>query len=81
MRIKGVDVSDSQAEVYSALKRFGPIIDGDLISITRHVLRSKQSHSGIRTRRLELQRKGLVENTGNTELTASGRKAVLFDAR
>lgn len=73
-------LTPGQAEVYPVLKRFGPVIDADLISITRHVAHSDQSHSGIRTRRHELAEIGLAEPAG-FERTKSGRKAILWKAR
>lgn len=78
-KIKGKNLTENQAEVYFVLKRFGPLVDNDLISITRHVAHSSQSHSGIRTRRHELGLRGLIEAAG-TQKTPSGRKAVLYDA-
>lgn len=70
-------LTPNQQEVYGVLKRFGPLVDNDLISITRHVAHSKQSHSGIRTRRNELVRKRVVRPRG-TEKMPSGRTATRY---
>lgn len=74
-KIKNISVTDNQAEVYEALKQFGPLPDVALVPLAQHIGRSKQSSSGLRTRRRELQNRGLIQETGQTVQMPSGRKA------
>ena len=78
--IKGKRVSDAQANVYDVLRKHGPMPDQALVPLAQHALGVHQSSSGIRTRRRELQDIGLVEHTGKTIRTGSGRQAVVFKA-
>lgn len=58
-------LSQKQRAVYQFVQRLGPSTDHEWVSayIERGVL-PKQSVSGLRTRRKELERKGLIVNTG-----------------
>lgn len=78
-KIKGIAVTDSQAEVYSVLKTYGPVPDHALVPLAQHVSAVHLSSSGIRSRRVELLRKGLVKQNGTTT-TGSGRTANIFQA-
>lgn len=79
-RIKGITVTKSQAEVYGVFTNFGVALpDHALVPLAQHALRSKQSSSGIRSRRHELVAKGLLRVQGETK-TGSGRKAVVYEA-
>lgn len=75
--IKGTKVTTCQAEVYRMLESYGPIADHVLVPIAQHQMHVRQSSSGIRTRRSELESLGLVEKTGSMR-TGSGRRAYLF---
>lgn len=77
-QIKGVPVTLAQKEVYDTLRTYGPLPDHALVPLAQHVIRTHQSSSGIRTRRLELERKRLVVDTGETIPTATGRQAAVF---
>ena len=80
--IRGVAVSPAQGEVYDALKEWGPFPDHILVPVVQHTGPIHQHSSGIRTRRRELERKGLVAQLpiANAVTTNSGRKAVVFKA-
>ena len=62
--------------VLEVLRRYGPLTDEELVGIyeEKRVL-PPQSPSGIRTRRNELVRAGLVEATDILRTTVSGRRA------
>lgn len=78
-RIKGINVTPSQKDVYDVLKSYGPMPDHALVPLAQHALNVHQTSSGIRTRRVELRRKGLVAVAGSTK-TGSGRTATLYKA-
>ena len=82
LTVKGIEVTPAQLEVYNALKFAGrkgwP--DHILVPVVQHTGAIHQHSSGIRTRRLELQRKRLVTDTGKDVRTNSGRKAIVFRA-
>lgn len=79
MQIKGINITPNQAEVYKVLDQFGPLPDVALVPLAQHVMNSRQSSSGIRSRRAELEDKGLVINTGGKFKMPSGRLAREFD--
>lgn len=74
------NLTQSQHDVYTVLAHHGPLPDHALVPLAQHVLRIKQSSSGIRTRRRELQDRGFVEETGSTVTMPSGRSAKIFKA-
>ena len=76
--IKGIRVTDNQAEVYNVLREFGPLPDVALVPLAQHVMNSRQSSSGIRSRRAELEDAGLVQFTGRKLLLPSHRAARVF---
>lgn len=78
--IKGITVTPAQEAVYNVLKQFGQMPDHALVPLAQHAAGVHLSSSGIRTRRRELERLGLVKDTGKTVRTGSGRKAVIFEA-
>lgn len=78
--IKRIRVTDGQAEVYSVLRKHGPLSDHALVPIAQHMLGSHQSSSSIRSRRAELVRLSLVKPTSDRVPTASGRTARVFKA-
>ena len=77
---KGVSLTKRQAEVYDVFTEFGVALpDHALVPLAQHASRVHQSSSGIRSRRAELARKGLVRQVGTTK-TGSGRTAGVFEA-
>lgn len=78
--IKGHKLSPSQEGVYRILADHGPLADHVLVPVAQHVLPTHPASSGVRTRRKELERMGLVEDTGEAVETASGRAAAIFKA-
>lgn len=75
-------VTNAQAEVYDALRSYagdGGWPDHVLVPVVQHTGALHQHSSGIRTRRLELERLGLIQCTGEAR-TNSGRKAAAFRA-
>jgi predicted ArsR family transcriptional regulator len=77
--IKGRKVTDSQKAVYDVLKQYGPLADHALVPMAQHMVQVHQSSSGIRTRRKELEKIGLVKAVSETR-TGSGRAATVFQA-
>lgn len=77
--INGVSVTQSQAEVYNLIERYGPIADHALVPLAQHQLNVRLSSSGLRTRRSELYVKGLIRED-LTIRTGSGRRARTFVA-
>ena len=75
----GVSLTDNQAAVYDALAVYGPLPDHALVPIVQHVENVHQSSSGIRTRRAELEAKGLVQVTGAFVRMPSGRRAYFHE--
>lgn len=76
-------IRESQADVLTIIRRYGPVSDEDLIRQYRNFDRDKgmliiQSDSGIRTRRSELVRLGAVVDSGLRGRTASNRQTVLW---
>lgn len=77
--IKGVNVTDSQGDVYDTLKLYGPLPDVALVPVAQHVQGTHQTSSGIRSRRAELVRKGLADEVRTVRMP-SGRSAGVFKA-
>ncbi len=78
--INGIAVNKRQAEVYSVFTDFGIALpDHALVPLAQHASSVHQSSSGIRSRRAELARKGLLVEAGTTK-TGSGRSARVFEA-
>ena len=72
-------LTPGQTEVLAVLKEYGPIADHALVPLAQHQMKVNQSSSGIRSRRAELQRRGLVVEVARTK-TRSGRMAGVFEA-
>lgn len=71
----------SQQAVYDVLQHCGPLTDVELImQYQRYGGLPAQSESGIRTRRSELVRRGMVEWTGEKRRLVSGRQANVWVA-
>jgi hypothetical protein len=78
--INGVRVTKCQAEVYGVFTEFGVALpDHALVPLAQHARSLHQSSSGIRSRRAELARKGLLTRVGTTK-TGSGRTAGVYAA-
>lgn len=71
-------IRESQADVLTAIRLFGPISDEQLIKKYRANVYMWQSDSGIRTRRSELVKLGVVVDSGLRGRTASNRQTVLW---
>jgi hypothetical protein len=87
--LKSETLSEQRARVYDHLKCYGPMTDTALLGGIHHSevgphgyipAGPKISPSGLRTRRSELVRMGLVEDTGRRERLRSGRKAIVWRA-
>lgn len=74
------NIRRSQWEVYQALLGYGPLIDEELVMLMRSD-GSKQSRSGIRTRRSELASFGLVIATTEKRLTQYANPSQVWRAR
>ena len=75
------NLTEKQDAVLNLLRETGSATDWALSS--RYFFRAglvEQSESGLRTRRSELVRKGLVHDTGERETLPSGRKAIIWAA-
>lgn len=72
------DVNLTKQYILKALRR--PRIDEDLIDAYRQQKKAPlQSESGIRSRRSELVRAGLVQDSGKRLLTRSGRSSIVWE--
>jgi hypothetical protein len=72
-------LTPGQKEVLEVIKEYGPLPDHALVPLAQHAMNSKQSSSGIRTRRRELEANGFVRRAGTTQ-THSGRTAMTWEA-
>ena len=74
-------IRESQRFVLGILQKYGPMVDEGLImhANTQQAGR-RMSVSGIRTRRSELVRLGLVRDTGKRARLPSGRLSILWGA-
>lgn len=79
------DLTRKQEAVLLLLREIGPTHDQRLVSAYQHTAGKRafpyQSESGIRTRRAELVRKGLVRDTGERATLESGRSAIVWSAQ
>jgi hypothetical protein len=67
---------ENQAAVLNVLRLYGPLTDEGIAAYYGD--RPKQSPSGLRTRRHELQELGLVEDSGERARLRSGRQAIVW---
>lgn len=77
-------IRESQADVLTVIRNYGPLSDEELIQKYRGALALgavRQSDSGIRTRRSELVALGVVVDSGLRGKTASNRQTVLWKVR
>ena len=69
-------IRGAQSAVLRFLRRNGPMEDERLVKIYNGD--PPQSPSGLRTRRAELVKKGLIADSGKRIVTKSGRKAIVW---
>jgi len=78
------ELTEKQETVLALLINYGPqLSDGEIAVTYRRVgyhVTWPQSESGLRTRRSELVRKGLVQDSGERVKLESGRMAILWEA-
>jgi len=72
---------ESQMFILGLFRRHGGMVDDELIVVASGVLAGrKMSVSGIRTRRSELVRLGMVRDTGKRRRLESGRLSIVWAA-
>lgn len=70
-------IRESQRIVFSLFKAYGDMTDEKLLKVS-YAGGNLLSPSGLRTRRSELVRLGLLEDSGQRIALASGRKAIVW---
>lgn len=70
-------IRKTAAEVLAVLRDCGPCTDEEIAAVCRR-RGSKQSPSGLRTRRSELVTLGLVVDSGRRALTSAGRRTIIW---
>ena len=74
-QINGVNVTPAQADIYALVARFDSgVTDNVLVHVAQAEMKTVYSESGIRSRRAELARRGLLAEVGQVKMR-SGRKA------
>lgn len=81
VQLHGVELTPQQEAIYRLIERFGDrgVTDHALVPIATHEMKRVYSESGIRSRRSELQKLGLVRSVGTVQ-TRSGRHASRWTA-
>lgn len=74
-----VDIRESQWRIWNLLRIEGGMTDEGIRRAYEYRF-SMISPSGCRTRRVELQRKGLVRHSNRYALTSAGRKTIIWEA-
>lgn len=79
------NIAQAQEDVLALLRRHGPGTDEEIafrhaVGVSLGMVR-KQSPSGLRTRRAELHKQGLVVASGQVRPTISGRASIVWRAR
>ena len=64
--------------VHNMLAEYGPMTDYELTRLYAKAGLIRQSPSGVRSRRAELVKQGLVEWTGDKVVLPSGRRAMVW---
>ncbi len=73
-------ITVAQGAILNRLRNDGPLTDERIIARLRDQ-RVSISPSGARSRRAELVKLGLVEDSGKREKTASGRQTIVWRAK
>lgn len=74
-------IRESQAQVLAILRRYGPMTDEEIASVAATWPEgTRQSPSGLRTRRAELVDLGVVKDSGLRGKTRSGRSTIVWEA-
>lgn len=71
------DVRTSQRFIYGMIRALGGATDEELVRRVKSA-QVAMSESGIRTRRSELVRLGLIVDSGARKRTASGRRSIVW---
>ena len=71
------NISQVQAAILRTFRRHGPMCDDQLMTMLP--MFPPQSESGVRTRRKELVRKGLLKDSGETTTLPSGRESIVWE--
>ena len=75
------NLTNKQEAVLTLFQGYGPMTDETMrVKYLASGHRGPQSESGLRTRRSELVRKGLVKDSGERVKLASGRMAIVWEA-
>lgn len=74
------NVTQTQQIILMILKKFGSMSDQKLVRNFGYIAPAISSESGIRSRRAELVKLGLVEDSGDRERLNSGRNAIIWKA-
>jgi hypothetical protein len=72
------NIRETQQKILSALRQSGPMTDEQIFDVLTD--KQKLSPSGARTRRCELVRLNLVEDSGERLLTKSNRRTIVWRA-
>jgi hypothetical protein len=72
------DLRESEREVYELFQTYGPMTDLQLVQYAR-MNDSKQSDSGLRTRRSELVEARFIRDSGHTARTPRGQSATVWE--
>jgi hypothetical protein len=74
------NVTETQQVILRVFREFGPMCDASLVARLRLLAPLLASESGIRSRRAELTRLGLIEDSGELVKLSSGRRAIVWKA-
>ena len=78
------EITAKQEMVLLVLRHFGPATDEEIriryAGLRGSTGKTRQSDSGLRTRRNELRRRGLVRDSGEKRRLVSGRMAIVWEA-
>jgi len=78
--LKVKNIENVRKQILMILKR-KPMVDGDMIDAYNERKRApKASHSGLRSRRAELVKVGLVRDSGKRAKLISGRYSIVWEA-
>lgn len=72
------NVTDTHDRILGLLRSYGPLTDSGIREIWTRLLFPRTTDSGLRTRRAELVKAGLVVDTGTRVKLASGRRSIVW---